>query len=277
MFKSTLLAVALVLIVAHAITPKNYVAMFEEFKGAHKRTYSSAAEEAKRLRIFVDNMKKAEKLSATNPHATFGVNEFADVSAAEFKIRHSAEKHFKAKASKPLSIAVGKAGSKASSVDWRAQGAVTYVKNQGQCGSCWSFSSTGSIEGQWFLAGHTLVALSEQELVSCDTTDDGCNGGLMDNAWSWLVSAEGGKIATEASYPYVSGGGNVPACALPKTTGAIISGHEDIAHNEDQMATWMSTNGPISIGVDATSWQTYTGGIMTNCISSQVDHGVEQI
>jgi len=96
----------------------------------------------------------------------------------------------------------------------------------------------------------------------------------MDNAFGWLVSAQSGNIATEASYPYVSGGGNVPACALPKTTGANINGHIDLPQSESQMATWMSTNGPISIGVDATSWQTYEGGIMTNCISSQVDHGV---
>jgi C1A family cysteine protease len=223
-------------------------------------------------------MRKAEKLSKLNPLATFGVNEFADMSAAEFKIRHSAEKHFQAKMAhrQPVANLFSEEQVKAAvtSIDWRTKGAVTAVKNQGQCGSCWSFSSTGSIEGQWFLAGHTLVSLSEQELVSCDTTDDGCNGGLMDNAWAWLVSKEHGNIATEASYPYVSGGGNVPKCALPKTTGATISGHEDLPQNEDQMATWMSTNGPISIGVDATSWQTYTSGIMTNCISSQVDHGV---
>ncbi len=257
---------------------RNYVKMFEDFKAKYGRKYSSAVEESQRLRHFVANMKKSEKLAKLNPLATFGANEFADMSAAEFKIRHSAEKHYKAQAAsrKPVAnfFTAEQVKAAVSSIDWRAKGAVTYVKNQGQCGSCWSFSSTGSIEGQWFLAGHTLVAVSEQELVSCDTTDDGCNGGLMDNAWSWLVSNQNGNIATEASYPYVSGGGNVPACALPKTTGATISGHQDLPQNEDQMATWMSTNGPISIGVDATSWQTYTSGIMTNCISSQVDHGV---
>ena len=273
------IAIAVVLLAAAcAALHVNHVAQFEEFKAKFGRTYANKVEESARLRIFVENMKKAEKLNKLNPHATFGVNAFSDMSAAEFKIRHSAEKHFKAQAAKR---GVAKTYTPAelksmtvSSIDWRTKGAVTAVKNQGQCGSCWSFSSTGSIEGQWFLAGHTLVSLSEQELVSCDTTDDGCNGGLMDNAWSWLVSAEGGKIATEASYPYVSGGGNVPACALPKTTGATISGHENIAQNEDQMAAWVGTNGPLSVGVDATSWQTYSSGIMTNCISSQVDHGV---
>ena len=253
---------------------------FEAFKAKYNRKYESPAEEQKRLRIFTENMKKAAHLQSVNPLATFGANEFADMSAAEFKIRHSGEAHFKVLAQRRKNAPVKdmftaeQVKATASSIDWRAKGAVTYVKNQGQCGSCWSFSTTGSIEGQWFLAGHPLVAVSEQELVSCDTTDSGCNGGLMDNAFAWLVSAQGGNIATEASYPYVSGGGNVPSCALPKTTGANIVGHEDLPQSESQMATWMSTNGPISIGVDATSWQTYTGGIMTNCISSQVDHGV---
>ena len=275
-----LFLVVLALVAVCALAEKNYPAMFESFKSTYGRKYESAAEEQKRLRIFTENMKKADQLAKANPLATFGANDFADMSAAEFKIRHSGEAHFKVLAQRRKNAPVKdmftaeQVKATASSIDWRAKGAVTYVKNQGQCGSCWSFSTTGSIEGQWFLAGHTLVAVSEQELVSCDTTDDGCNGGLMDNAFAWIVSAQGGNIATEASYPYVSGGGNVPACALPKTTGANINGHEDLPQNEDQMATWMSTNGPISIGVDATSWQTYTGGIMTNCISSQVDHGV---
>jgi len=273
-----LLFVLLAFLAVCAVAEKNYVSMFEDFKVKYNRKYESAAEEAKRLRIFVANMHKAEQLALANPLATFGPNDFADLSASEFKTRHNGEAHFKAMQQSrkhiPDMFTEEQVKATVSSIDWRAKGAVTYVKNQGQCGSCWAFSTTGGIEGQWFLAGHPLVALSEQELVSCDTTDDGCNGGLMDNAMAWLVSAQGGNIVTEASYPYVSGGGNVPACALPKTTGAHITGHIDLPHSESQMATWMSTNGPISIGVDATSWQTYSGGIMTNCISSQVDHGV---
>jgi cathepsin F/cysteine peptidase B len=271
--------ILLLAVVCVLAAEKNYVMMFENFKAKYSRKYSSPAEESKRLHIFVMNMKKAEKLAKANPLATFGANEFADMSAAEFKTRHNSEKQYKLLVEKrkpvaDLFTAEQVKAATGSNIDWREKGAVTAVKNQGQCGSCWSFSSTGSIEAQWFLAGHTLVSVSEQELVSCDTTDSGCDGGLMDNAWTWLVEHEKGEIATEESYPYVSGNGDVPKCKLPKTTGATISGHEDLPKNEDQMATWMLTNGPISIAVDATSWQTYTSGIMTNCISSQVDHGV---
>lgn len=125
------------------------------------------------------------------------------------------------------------------------------------------------------MAGNTLTPVSEQELVSCDTTDNGCNGGLMDNAFEWLVSAKGGAIVTEAGYPYVSGGGNVPSCNVPSgDVGATVTGHKDLPHDEDQMAAWMQKHGPISIAVDATTWQTYTGGILDNCDAVQLDHGV---
>jgi len=230
---------ALVLLVAAVSATPRYVAMFENFKKEYSRKYADANEETFRFNTFVVNMKKAEALMKVNPKAVFGVNEFADMTAAEFKVRHNGEKVFAAsiaaRSGKPVksftaaeeALAAGKA------IDWRPKGAVTPVKNQGQCGSCWSFSSTGSIEGQWFLAGNTLTAVSEQELVSCDTVDSGCNGGLMDNAWGWLLTAHAGKIVTEASYPYVSGDGNVPACSMSGTVhGATISGHQNITTTE---------------------------------------------
>eukprot|EP00657_Telonema_sp_P-1_P003152 TRINITY_DN1758_c0_g1_i3.p1 TRINITY_DN1758_c0_g1~~TRINITY_DN1758_c0_g1_i3.p1 ORF type:complete len:234 (+),score=52.43 TRINITY_DN1758_c0_g1_i3:219-920(+) len=162
-------------------------------------------------------------------------------------------------------------------IDWRARGAVTAVKNQGQCGSCWAFSTTGGIEGQWALSGHKLTSLSEQELVSCDHTDSGCNGGLMSRALDFLIRYHHGHIVTEASYPYTSGGGIPSSCSANldnKAIGATISGIHAVADNEEAMAVFVGSKGPLSIGVDANSWQTYTGGIMTNCQGGQIDHGV---
>ena len=269
--------VALVVLVG-VCAAADYQSMFANFKKDHGRVYASADEEAKRFAIFTANMKKAETLMQANPLAIFGANEFADMSEAEFKSRHNADKLYAklAAKAKPSDLYTPEQlKSAVSSVDWRQKGAVTAVKNQGQCGSCWSFSTTGGIEGQWFLAGNALTSLSEQLLVSCDTIDDGCNGGLMDNAFDWLVQDNKGVIVTEASYPYVSGDGNVPACDNSgKQFGAKITGHQDLPKTEDQMAAWCGEHGPISIAVDATSWQTYMGGIMTNCISQQIDHGV---
>jgi len=248
----------------------------------YKRMYNLAMtpdEDAKREVIFNKNMQVAADMSAKNPLATFGVNQYSHISAEEFKVFHNADKYYKTQAQrKRFSDKKSAFGAKAAAVeqiDWRTKGAVTAVKNQGQCGSCWSFSTTGSIEGQWFLAGHTLVALSEQELVSCDTADDGCNGGLMDNAFNTIVNTWGGWITGENDYPYVSGGGNVPSCdRTGKPKRAQITGHTDVAQSESVMASTLASIGPISIAVDASSWQTYTGGILTNCVSQQIDHGV---
>jgi cysteine peptidase B len=258
--------------------PKTMRQQFQEFKKTFGREYRDAVEERKRFKIFQENMQRAEEQGRKNPLATFGVNLFSDLSAAEFKQWHRSDAQY-AKASgqhRPtVEVSADEVLAAAGQeIDWRTKGAVTHVKNQGQCGSCWSFSTTGNIEGQWFLAGHPLVSLSEQELVSCDTTDSGCNGGLMDNAFKWLIDNRDGWIDTSASYPYVSGNGTVPQCTRGHVHGAQISGYHDIPHSEDQMAAWMYTKGPISIAVDATSWQSYQGGILTNCESQTLDHGV---
>merc|ERR1712014_283446 len=105
-------------------------------------------------------------------------------------------------------------------VDWTAQGAVTPVKNQGQCGSCWSFSATGSLEGAWKIAGHDLPVLSEQQLVDCDKVDAGCNGGLMDNAFNYIKQH---GACTESSYPYKATGSSCKesSCDLAIPQGGV--------------------------------------------------------
>jgi C1A family cysteine protease len=247
----------------------------------YKRLYNKAftpAEDLKREKIYNANMKIADEMSAKNPLAKFGHNEFSHMSAAEFKVYHNAEAYYKREAenNKNVEQYVPKLSAAAvTKIDWRKKGAVTYVKNQGQCGSCWSFSTTGGIEGAWFNAGHDLVAVSEQEFVSCDQNDDGCNGGLMQNAFKWAIDSWSGWVTSESAYPYVSGMGQVPACEYTgKPKVSQITSYKTVAHSETAIATALVDVGPIPIAVDATSWQTYSGGILTNCVSSQVDHGV---
>jgi C1A family cysteine protease len=255
----------------HTLSAK---AQFELFKAKYNRKYPAEQEEH-RFSVFQANLVQARKMGDLNPLATFGVNEFTDLTAAEFKRYHNAERYYKLVNASDVSASEGLASSAGKKIDWRSKGAVTAVKNQGQCGSCWAFSATGNIEGQWFIKNRELVSLSEQDLVSCDTTCEACNGGLMDYAFEWLVSKRSGEIATEESYPYASASGSAPACkASGHKNGAKITGHRNIAHNEAAIADELYANGPVSIGVDATSWQSYTGGILTNCISQAVDHGV---
>ena len=145
--------------------------------------------------------------------------------------------------------------------------------------SCWSFGTTGDIEGTWFLAGNKLTSLSEQELVSCDKTDAGCGGGLQETAFAWVIKK--GGLTGEADYPYVSGGGNVPTCKTHKESlvKAKISSWYRVsgsAAGESAIEEQLAKVGPITIGINATPMQDYTGGIddPKNCDPQSLDHAV---
>ena len=164
--------------------------------------YGSDLEEAKRFTVFKDNLAFIEKHNAeaaAGKHSyTVGVNEFADLTNEEFKSLYVNSAYNRTMPRKETWLDAVEA----ESVDWRKRGAVTPVKNQGQCGSCWSFSATGSTEGAHAIATGTLLSLSEQQLMDCSTSygNQGCNGGLMDDAFKYIVS--NGGLDTEEDYSY---------------------------------------------------------------------------
>jgi len=161
--------------------------------------------------------------------------------------------------------------------DWRDHGAVTQVKDQGQCGSCWSFSATGSTEGAYFLSTKKLISLSEQNLIDCSTDEgnDGCDGGLMDSAFQYIISNNG--VDTEASYPYTATGPNT--CEFNRANvGATISNYKDISQGDENALLSAVYVTPTSVAIDAShqSFQFYSGGVYNEpaCSSTQLDHGV---
>ena len=163
------------------------------------------------------------------------------------------------------------------SVDWSTKGAVTGVKDQGNCGSCWSFSATGALEGAYQIKYGSLVSFSEQNLVSCDTIDSACNGGLMDNAFSWTKT--NGGLCTESGYPYTSGTtGQKGTCytTCTKNTAVTPKSFTDVARNSDSALMTALAQQPVSIAIQANqpAFQTYKSGVLTGSCGTNLDHGV---
>jgi len=255
---------------------------FHKFIRTYGRSYTPS-EYQHRFDVFSANVERAAQLSAASKHATFGVTQFMDLTPEEFKANYLSTAGFPTKHNGPVvTMSDAEIEASANSVDWRTKGVVTPVKNQGQCGSCWSFSTTGNVEGQHALKTGKLVSLSEQNLVDCDhecmtyegqqSCDDGCNGGLMPNAFTYIMKNNG--IDTEDSYPYTAVTGYT--CLFnASNVGATISGFNNIASDEKVMAAYCAKNGPISIAADAEIWQYYVGGVLADVpCGTTLDHGI---
>merc|ERR1712232_27595 len=217
-----------------------------------------------------------QDVNSRNLSYKLGVNQFADLTADEFEMQHTGLK-------KPVKLwgdlpylgrdnYSGKA--LVDSVDWTTKGAVTPVKNQRKCGSCWSFSATGALEGAWGIATGNLVSFSEQQFVDCDNVDHGCNGGMMDHAFQY---AEKNAICTEESYPYAGSKGACEAssCTVGLPLGAV-TGYRDVEPDNEQALMEALLNNPVSVAIEAdrSAFQLYLSGVLSATCGSRLNHGV---
>ncbi|KAL6982583.1 Cysteine protease xcp1, variant 2 [Sarracenia purpurea var. burkii] len=181
------------------------IGLFESWMAKHDKTYKSLEEKVHRFEVFVDNLKHIDERNKQIINYWLGLNEFADMSHEEFKNKYLGFKADfpKSRAGSPeVLFSYRDVVDLPKSVDWRKKGAVTPVKNQGSCGSCWAFSTVAAVEGINQIVTGNLTSLSEQELIDCDTTfNHGCNGGLMDYAFEFIMA--NGGLRKEDDYPYL--------------------------------------------------------------------------
>lgn len=246
---------------------------FNDWAAEYGKSYEPT-ERDYRISVYNENLAKIDAHNAKNLSWTMGVNQFADLTEEEFKARVTGglripKKSLRRAATGPFNVTANP-----TSVDWTTKGAVTPVKNQQQCGSCWAFSTTGSVEGAWFLVNGTLVSLSEQQLVDCSGPEgnQGCNGGLMDDAFQYIIDNKG--ITTEAEYPYTAQDGTCASKGKP--VAATLSGFKDVAQNSETALETAIVQQPVSVAVEADQsvFQFYSGGVMDSACGTQLDHGV---
>merc|ERR1712166_210405 len=244
---------------------------FMGYLTSYGKSYGTVAEYKYRLAQFSKRVAEHTRWNAVEGQTSFqGVNHLTDRTDDEIKMLNGFKQmptvlpkqygSFDASASAPI--------------DWRAKGGVTPVKDQGHCGSCWSFSTTGAMEGAHFVASGELLSLSESNLVDCSWLNHGCNGGLMDLAFKY---AESYPLETEAEYPYVASTG-IFACKYDKSKGKVeVKSYVDVTPKSSDAFKAALQHGPVSVAIEADQsvFHQYTGGIITSeSCGTSLDHGV---
>jgi len=253
---------------------------FAKFMKKYNKHYSSEEEFNHRFANFKASLVRSTEKDKKSKKADYGITKFSDLSPEEFRTTVLMKKPIIPDTKPKTNVLRPKVQATPSFFDWREKGAVTAVKDQGQCGSCWAFSVTENIESMWILAGkaNNTINLSPQQIVDCDTSDDGCEGGNPPTAYDYVISA--GGMEPIVDYPYTAEDGN---CNF--NSGDVVAKISNWqwateTYSETDIQQNMLSWGPLSICVDAEAWQDYEGGVMTweECAWINVlDHCVDLI
>lgn len=257
----TILILALFVLAAFArIQPRqdDFKVLWGVWKSLYSKTYG-LGEDAQRYQVFVENYENILKHNSEDHTYKLGLNQFADLTPAEFKEKHLSSLELTPNTTQNLQ-GLEEGELPTATIDWRAKGFVTPVKDQGQCGSCWAFSATAAVESAIAIGGGGNVSLSNQQLVDCSSSygNNGCNGGLMDYAFGYIRN---NGIAFEKDYRYRAVQGQ---CRTQGGSVRIRSFTDVAAGNANAVAAALQ-NRPVSVAVDASNWQFYKSGVFNNC------------
>jgi len=273
-------AVAIVATVSAKLFPEDPAKqkeLWDNFKENFAKRYHTMEEETQRFAHFLENIRMADRRNEMEAReggsATHGVTIFSDLSQAEFESRFLTADPQMRSANRQVATNVGEADTTMSLVDWSGK-YTTPVKDQGYCGSCWAFSATEQIESDSMRTLGTSYVLSPEQITQCATKAQGCNGGWTEVAYDYVKNA--GGIVTEATYPYTSYQGVTGTCRVDTSKAVIkVSGYTTI-NGESAMASYVQKTGPLSVCLDASAWNSYTGGIVSSC-GKRVDHCVQAV
>merc|ERR1719440_2154996 len=276
MMKTLVLIAVIGFAAAGPLGDDEYNTLWKAFKTDFKKAYDTVEEHAARFSTFKDNVDfiTAHNAKSEEHGYTVGMNQFGDMSSKEFK---KVMLTYRADLKKSNPVKIFDTTATPASVDWATKGAVTPVKNQGQCGSCWAFSTTGSTEGAYQIATGKLLSFSEQELVDCAGSygNQGCNGGLMDNGFKYL-EAKGDALESKYAYTAKTGTCSSQKSADPALAKGSVTSFNDVTSDSASQLMAAVSKGPVSVAIEAdqSGFQFYKSGVFSGTCGTNLDHGV---